>query len=78
MRLDLFLLGFAEYAVPEESAAEVFEAMRRVGAYPKAVRRCEKKGEIRFFGTLRAMRNFSVESPACRELRRGGLPVLFA
>lgn len=78
MRLDLFLLGFAEYAVPEESAAEVFEAMRRVGAYPKAVRRCEKKGEIRFFGTLRAMRTFSVESPACRELRRGGLPVLFA
>ena len=76
MRIDLFLLGFAEYAVSQEAAGEAFEALQGASVAAKGVKRYEKNGEIHFFCSLRAARRLPVETPFWKEVRRGGLPIL--
>lgn len=76
MRFDLFLLGFVEYAVASSDAAVVFEALRQGEFSPKDVRRYEKKGEIRFFITMKSAAKLQALSLPMTAVRRGGIPVM--
>ncbi len=76
MRLDLFLVGFAEYAVSGDLAAEAFERLHEKGISQKGTKRYEKTGEIHFFCTLRESKKLQGDEALLTPVRRGGLPLL--
>ena len=74
MRLELFFCGYKTFAFFERDAVAVFGALSRVCVSPKAVRRCEKTGEICFSCSQRAAKR--LQGLPLRERADGGLPML--